>query len=62
MKNILYWCFDLFIIVCFMLFGMLIADSHNNEIWIGALGGLIVHRIVRIILRNLRDYVYGGRN
>ena len=62
MKNILYRCFDLFIIVCFMLFGMLIAHSHNNEIWIGALGGLIVHRIVRIILRNLRDYVYGGRN
>ena len=45
-----------------MLFGMLVAYSHNNEIWIGALGGLIVHRIVRIILRNLRDYVYGGRN
>ena len=62
MKETLWWMFDLFIILCFMLFGMLIADSHNNEIWIGALGGLIVHRIVRIILRNLRDYIYGGRN
>ena len=62
MRNILYHLFDFVLILCFMLFGMLIAHSHNNEIWIGALGGLIVHRIVRIILRNLRDYVYGGRN
>ena len=62
MRNVLYHLFDFVLIFFFMLFGMLIADSHNNEIWIGALGGLIVHRIVRIILRNLRDYVYGGRN
>ena len=62
MKNSLYFCFDLFIIICFMLFGMLIAEGNEFAIWIGALGGLVVHRIVRIILRNLRDYVYGGRN
>ena len=43
-----------------MLFGMTVASLHEFAIWIGALGGLIVHRIVRIILRNLRDYVYGG--
>ena len=60
MNKILYFCFDLFIVVCFMLFGMLIAEGNEFAIWIGALGGLIVHRIVRIILRNLRDYVYGG--
>ena len=45
-----------------MLFGMTVANLNDYEIWQGALGGLIVHRIVRIILRNLRDYVYGGRN
>ena len=62
MKNTLYFCFDLFIIICFMLFGMTVASLHDYEIWHGALGGLIVHRIVRIILRNLRDYVIGGRS
>ena len=45
-----------------MLFGMTVANLHDYEIWQGALGGLIVHRIVRIILRNLRDYVIGGRS
>ena len=45
-----------------MLFGMTVASLHDYEIWHGALGGLIVHRIVRIILRNLRDYVIGGRS
>jgi len=71
MKNILYWCFDLFIIVCFMLFGMVIADSHDYEmfgmviaashdyeIWHGALSGLIVHRLLLIILRNIRNHVF----
>ena len=53
MKNILYWCFDLFIIVCFMLFGMVIAEHNEFAIWIGALGGLIVHKLLTIILRNL---------
>ena len=62
MKKILYFCFDLFIIVCFMLFGMLIADSHEYPVWIGALGGLVVHKLLTIILRNLRDYVMGGRS
>ena len=62
MKNILYHLFDFVLILCFMLFGMLIAYSHNNEIWIGALVGLIVHKLLTIILRNLRDYVSGGRN
>ena len=58
MRNILYWCFDLSIIVCFMLFGMTVANLNDYEIWQGALGGLIVHRIVRIILRNIRNYVF----
>ena len=62
MKKTLWWMFDLFIIVCFMLFGMVIADVNEQQIWVGAVGGLLTHRIVRIILRNLRDYVYGGRN
>ena len=62
MKNILYWCFDLFIIVCFMLFGMLIALMIGLAIWIGALGGLVVHKLLTIILRILRDYVIGGRS
>ena len=62
MKNILWTIFDLFIIVCFMLFGMLIALMIGLAIWIGALGGLVVHKLLTIILRNLRDYVYGGRN
>ena len=60
MRNILYQLLDFIIILFFMLFGMTIANLHDYEIWQGALGGLIVHRIVRIILRNLRDYVYGG--
>ena len=47
--------FDLFIIVCFMLFGMVIAEMHNYEIWTGALSGLIVHRLVIMIFRNIRD-------
>ena len=62
MKDTLWWMFDLFIIICFMLFGMVVAEHNEFAIWIGALGGIIVHRIVRIILRNLRDYIYGGRN
>ena len=55
MKNILYWCFDLFIIVCFMLFGMVIAEHNEFAIWIGALGGLVVHKLLTIILRNIRE-------
>ena len=62
MTNILYWCFDLFIIVCFMLFGMVIAEMHEYPVWIGALGGLVVHKLLTIILRTLRDYVMGGRS
>ena len=62
MKKILWTIFDLFIIVCFMLFGMLIALMIGLAIWIGALGGLVVHKLLTIILRNLRDYVNGGRN
>ena len=62
MKKILYFSFDLFIVICFMLFGMLIAEGNEFAIWIGALGGLVVHKLLTIILRNLRDYVYGGRN
>ena len=55
MKNILYWCFDLFIIVCFMLFGMVIAEHNEFAIWIGALVGLIVHKLLTLILRNVSD-------
>ena len=62
MKKILYFCFDLFIVICFMLFGMVIAEQNEFAIWIGAFSGLVVHKLLTIILRNLRDYVYGGRN
>ena len=62
MKKTLWWMFDLFIIVCFMLFGMVVADIHEEELWVGAVGGLITHRIVRMILISLRNYLYGGRN
>ena len=62
MKKILWTIFDLFIIVCFMMFGMLIALMIGLAIWIGDLGGLVVHKLLTIILRNLRDYVSGGRN
>ena len=55
MKNILYWCFDLFIIVCFMLLGMVIAEQNEFAIWIGALSGLVVHKLLTIILRNISD-------
>ena len=62
MKKILWTIFDLFIIVCFMLFGMLIAEGNEFAIWIGALVGLIVHKLLIIILRSIRNYVSGGRN
>ena len=62
MKKTLWWMFDLLIIVCFMLFGMVIADVNEQQIWVGALCGLIVHRFLILILRIIRDYVYGGRN
>ena len=62
MKKTLWWMFDLFIIICFMLFGMVVADIHEEELWVGAVGGLITHRIVRMILISLRNYLYGGRN
>jgi len=65
MKNIQQWrewsekavwtVFDLFIIVCFMLFGMVVAEMHDYEIWTGALSGLIVHRLAIMIFRNIRD-------
>ena len=62
MKKILWIIFDLFIIVCFMLFGMVIAEMHEYPVWVGALGGLVVHKLLTIILRILRDYVIGGRS
>ena len=62
MKDTLWWMFDLFIIICFMLLGMIVADMHEEELWVGAVGGLLTHRIVRMILVNLRNYIYGGRN
>ena len=62
MKKTLWWMFDLFIIVCFMLFGMVVADTNEQQIWVGALCGLIVHRFLILILKSIRDYVYGGRN
>ena len=65
MKNIQQWrewsekavwtVFDLFIIVCFMLFGMVIAEHNEFAIWTGALSGLIVHRLAIMIFRNIRD-------
>jgi uncharacterized membrane protein YagU involved in acid resistance len=62
MKDTLWWMFDLFIIVCFMLFGMVVAEMHDYAIWTGALGGLIIHRLVIMILVYFRNYIYGGRN
>ena len=62
MKKTLWWMFDLFIIVCFMLFGMVIADVNEQQIWVGAVGGLLTHRIVSMILVYFRNYIYGGRN
>jgi hypothetical protein len=62
MKKTLWWMFDLFIIVCFMLFGMVVADVNEQQIWVGAVGGLITHRIVSMILVYFRNYIYGGRN
>ena len=53
MKNVLWWMFDIFIIVCFMLFGMVIANANGQEVWIGAFGGLIVHRILVAIIRGI---------
>ena len=38
-----------------MLFGMLIAESNEFAIWIGALVGLIVHKLLTLILRNVSD-------
>jgi hypothetical protein len=61
-KKTFWWVFDLFIIICFMLFGMVVADTNEQQIWVGALCGLIVHRFLILILRSIRDYVYGGRN
>ena len=62
MKKTLWWMFDLFIIVCFMLFGMVVADVNEQQIWVGAVGGLLTHRIVSMILVVFRNYIYGGRN
>ena len=45
-----------------MLFGMVIAEYNGFAIWIGALGGLVVHKLLTVIIRNLRDYVMGGRS
>ena len=58
MRNVLYQLLDFIIILFFMLFGMTIANLHDYEIWHGALAGLIVHRLLRIILRNIRNYVF----
>ena len=62
MRNILYHLFDFVLIFFFMLFGMVVADLHEEELWVGAVGGLLTHRIVRMILISLRNYIYGGRN
>ena len=58
MRNILYQLLDFIIILFFMLFGMTIANLHDYEIWHGALGGLIVHRLLILILRSIRNYVF----
>ena len=62
MQDTLWWMFDLFIVVCFMLFGMVVADANEQQIWVGAFGGLIVHRILVVIVRGIRNHLYGGRN
>ena len=62
MKKTLWWIFDLFIIICFMLLGMVVADIHEEELWVGAVGGLLTHRIVSRILVGFKNYLYGGRN
>ena len=61
-KKTFWWAFDLFLIVCFMLFGMVVADLHEEELWVGAVGGLLTHRIVSMILVGFKNYLYGGRN
>ena len=58
MKDTLWWMFDLFIIVCFMLFGMVIAEMHEYPVWVGALGGLVVHKLLTVILRSIRNYIF----
>ena len=42
-----------------MLFGMVIADVNEQQIWVGAVGGLLTHRIVSMILVGFRNYIYG---
>ncbi len=58
MKKTLSFLFDLFIIVCFMLFGMVIAEHNEFAIWIGALGGLVVHKLLVMFIRAIRDYIF----
>jgi hypothetical protein len=41
---------------------MVVAEMHEYPVWVGALGGLVVHKLLIIILRNIRNYIYGGRN
>ena len=38
-----------------MLLGMVIAEQNEFAIWIGALSGLVVHKLLTLILRNVSD-------
>ena len=58
MKKTLSLLFDLFIIVCFMLFGMVIAEHNQFAIWFGALGGLVVHKLLVMSEGAIRDYIF----
>jgi hypothetical protein len=58
MKDILWWVLNIFIIVCFMLLGIATADMYGQQLWVGAFGGLIAHNLLRMVLRNIRNYVF----
>ena len=58
MKKTLSLLFDLVIIVCLMLVGMVIEEHNQFAIWIGALGGLVVHKLLVMFIRAIRDYIF----
>ena len=55
--KLLWNIFDLIIIIIFMLIGMAIAEQNDVMIWYGALGGLMIHNLLVMVLRTIRNHV-----
>ena len=58
LKTVLSHIFDLIVIISFMLIGMVIADFNGVLIWVGALAGLVIHKLMVMFFTFVRNYIF----